>query len=118
MRGHPEVAGRVRRSERLLISVVVVGELLFGFRKGTRFQENLAQLESFMDSSYIELVTVTFTTADRFARIAAQLRKAGTPIPSNDMWIAAQAMETGANLLSFDEHFRLIEGLAWVKPAL
>lgn len=54
---------------------------------------------------------VTRTTADRFGRIAASLRKHGTPILTNDIWIAAHAFETGAELLTFDRHFELISGL-------
>ena len=61
------------------------------------------------------MLTVTFVTADRFGRIATALREKGTPIPTNDIWIAAQAMEAGADLVSSDAHFGLVEGLAWVS---
>jgi tRNA(fMet)-specific endonuclease VapC len=60
------------------------------------------------------LLTVTRTTADRFGRIAAALRQAGTPIPTNDIWIAAQAFESDAELVTFDEHFHAVPGLALV----
>jgi tRNA(fMet)-specific endonuclease VapC len=56
-------------------------------------------------------------TADRFGRVAAQLRKAGKPIPSNDIWIAAQALETGADLATFDQHFATVPGLVVRSPA-
>jgi tRNA(fMet)-specific endonuclease VapC len=59
---------------------------------------------------------VTLETADRFGRIAAALRRRGTPIPTNDVWIAAHAFESGAELLSFDRHFEQIDGLAWTDP--
>jgi tRNA(fMet)-specific endonuclease VapC len=62
-------------------------------------------------------VPVTYTTADRFGRVAAALRAKGRPIPTNDMWIAAHAMETGAELLSFDQHFEAVDGLAWALPS-
>ncbi len=114
MRGHPEVADRVRKAERVLLSAVVTGELLYGFRYGSRFEENSNRLAAFLDSSYVSFVPVTFITADRFGRISAALRRHGTPIPTNDIWIAAHAMETGADLLSSDPHFGAIEGLAWV----
>jgi len=114
MRGHEEVADRVRRAERIVLSSVVAGELLLGFRLGTRRKKNMAELDAFLDSPYVSLVPVTLTTADRFARIAAALRAKGRPIPTNDIWIAAHAMETGAELLSFDDHFESIDGLAWV----
>jgi len=114
MRGHEEVAERVRRAERVVLSAVVAGELLLGFRLGTRLKKSTAELEAFLDNPYVSLVPVTPTTADRFARIAAALRARGRSIPTNDIWIAAHAMETGAELLSFDAHFEAIDGLAWV----
>jgi tRNA(fMet)-specific endonuclease VapC len=52
-------------------------------------------------------------TADRFGRIAAGLRKAGTPIPSNDIWIAAHVFESGAELITFDDHFKKVDGLVY-----
>ena len=116
MRGHRDVADRVRRAEQVLLSTVVAGELLFGFRLGTRLKKNMTELEAFLDNPYVNLVPVTLTTADRFARIAVALRLKGKPIPTNDIWIAAHAMETGAELVSSDEHFGAIDGLAWVIP--
>lgn len=112
-RGHPEASDRVRRSDGVLLSIIVVGELLFGFRNGSRYERNLRELEDFMASPYVAAVPVGFTTADRFGRIAAALRAGGTPIPTNDIWIAAHASESGAELLTFDHHFERVPGLAW-----
>lgn len=117
MRGHEEVAERVRRAERIVFSTVVAGELLLGFRLGARFKRNMAEFDAFLENPYVNVVPVTLTTADRFARIAAGLRAKGRPIPTNDIWIAAHAMETGAELMSFDTHFEAVEGLVWVVPS-
>ena len=57
---------------------------------------------------------MTLTTADRYSRVAAALRVKGRPIPSNDIWIAAHTLETGADLVSYDRHFGEIDGLAWI----
>jgi len=114
-RGDAAVAESVRRAQSVVFSVVVAGELLHGFRAGSRYRKNLATLEDFLDQSFVEFLPVTFATADRFARIAADLRRRGTPIPSNDIWIAAHAMESGAELLSFDAHFGSVEGLAFAQ---
>lgn len=113
LRGHVAVVERVRRAEQVVLSVVVAGELLFGFRAGARLKKNLAELDAFLDNPYVSLAHVTYATADRFGRIAAALRAKGRPIPTNDIWIAAHAMETGAELLSFDQHFEAIDGLVW-----
>ena len=112
-RGHTHVAELVRASERVLFSAVVAGELMYGFRHGSRFDRNISELREFLDHPYVTLVPVTLTTSDRYSRIAVSLRRKGRPIPTNDIWIAAHAMETGAELLSFDEHFEHIDGLAW-----
>ncbi|MBI5547969.1 MAG: type II toxin-antitoxin system VapC family toxin [Deltaproteobacteria bacterium] len=111
--GDAALAESVRRVQAVAFSTIVAGELLHGFRAGSRYQKNLSTLEDFLDQPFVELLPVTFTTAERFARIAAGLRRRGTPIPTNDIWIAAHAMESGAELLSFDAHFRCVEGLAW-----
>ena len=116
-RGHEEVADRVRRAEQVLVSAVVAGELMFGFRHGSRFQQNLRDLEAFLENPLVALIPVTFTTADRFGRIAADLRARGTPIPTNDIWIAAHALESGSELLSLDRHFDAVQGLPWTHIA-
>ncbi|HET6362106.1 MAG TPA: type II toxin-antitoxin system VapC family toxin [Gemmatimonadota bacterium] len=115
MRGVAEVADRVRRAERVLVSPIVIGELLYGFRNGSRNEENTRQLDTFLENPFVELVTVTRTTADRFAGIALGLKRKGRPLPVNDVWIAAQALETGADLLSSDGHFGEVEGLSWLR---
>ena len=115
-RGHEGVAARVRRAEQVLVSVVVAGELLFGFRNGSRYGANRTELEDFIASPYVALLPVTLVTSDRFGRIAAFLRRKGRPLPTNDIWIAAHAMESGAELLSFDRHFDQVDGIAWVHP--
>jgi tRNA(fMet)-specific endonuclease VapC len=116
-RNHSGVVSLVRESTELVFSMVVVGELLFGFRNGSRFTENFAELDELLSDSRVTLFDVTRTTADRFGRLAAALRKAGTPIPTNDIWIAAHAFESGAELVSFDAHFRAVQGLVWTHVA-
>lgn len=115
-RGHPGLSDLVRRAESLLFSTVVAGELLAGFRRGTRWDENLADLQRFLAEPRVTLVPVSWTTADRYGLVYAALRRNGTPIPTNDMWVAAHALETGADLISFDPHFEAVDGLAWIDP--
>ena len=114
-RGHPAVAGLVRGSEAILVPHVVIGELLYGFRNGSRLERNVRELHAFLDSPHVAIPAMTLTTADRYARIAAALRVKGRPIPSNDIWIAAHAMETGADLVSDDRHFAEVDGLVWLR---
>ena len=117
MRGHEQVAELVKTAEELLFSAVVVGELLYGFRRGSRLEQNVADLRSFLASPYSSFVEVGAVTADRYSRIAASLRAKGRPIPTNDVWIAAHTMETGADLVSADRHFEQIDGIVWMPIA-
>ena len=114
-RGRDPVTDLVRRAEEILLSAIVVGELISGFRHGERFDENMAELRAFFDNPYTHFLPVGLATADRYSRIATALRAKGRPIPANDMWIAAHAMETGADLVSADSHFAHVDGLAWVR---
>ncbi len=115
MRGNHGVRALVADAEDVLLSAVVVGEQLFGFMQGRRFEQNLAELRSFLARPYVTFVPVGPVTADRYARIMASLKAKGRPIPTNDVWIAAHAMETGADLVSADRHFEHVDGIAWVR---
>ena len=115
MRGSEEVRDLIRGAEAVLFAAVVVGEQLYGFRQGTRFEQNLAELRSFLERPYVSFVPVGPVTADRYSRVMTALRAKGRPIPTNDVWIAAHAMETGADLVSADRHFEHVDGIAWVR---
>jgi tRNA(fMet)-specific endonuclease VapC len=116
-RGHAGVAALVRESTELVFSTIVVGELLFGFRNGARIERNTRELDELLEDDRVTLLPVSRTTADRFGRIAAALRQAGTPIPTNDIWIAAHVLESGAELVTFDAHFDKVAGLVWTRPS-
>ena len=115
MRGDDQTSAVVRDATEVLMSAVVIGELLYGFRNGSRFDKNVADLRSFLDNPYVSFVPVGPISADRYSRIAAALRAKGNPIPTNDVWIAAHAMETGADLVSADRHFEVVDGIAWLR---
>ena len=114
-RNQDELVDIIVNSELVLISPVVLGELMFGFRSGSRFKKNFTDLNDFLKHEAVELVQIGAITADRYARIAAQLKLQGTPIPTNDIWIAAQTMEHGAELITTDQHFEKIHGLVYTR---
>jgi tRNA(fMet)-specific endonuclease VapC len=68
-----------------------------------------------MKHEAVEMLQIGAITADRYSRIAAQLRQQGTPIPTNDIWIAAQTVENGAELITTDKHFEKINGLVYTR---
>ncbi|MBI2899629.1 MAG: type II toxin-antitoxin system VapC family toxin [Planctomycetes bacterium] len=98
----------LRTVAEIAVTPVVLGELLAGFRLGKHRSENEEELSSFLDSPRVRIVPVDETTADRYAAILAALRRAGTPIPTNDMWIAASAMQHGLVVLTSDAHFERV----------
>jgi tRNA(fMet)-specific endonuclease VapC len=114
-RGHPPILEVLRRSETVSVSAVVLGELYSGFRAGNRRAKNTAQLAQFLSKPSVRVLNVTEETALRYAQVDAYLRKRGRPIPRNDVWIAAVALEHGLQLLTLDVHFREIP-LLLIQP--
>jgi len=110
-RGLAEVVDQLAKAERILMPVPVLAELRIGFRGGSKEARNLDELEQFLSSPRVEICSLTEQTAILYAEIFGTLQRKGTPIPLNDVWIAASAMEQGAILLSADTHFTRIDGL-------
>jgi tRNA(fMet)-specific endonuclease VapC len=115
-RNHPAVVEELQRASEIALCPIVLGELRGGFALGSRERENLRELDEFMDTPRVRLLSVTDRTAVFFTRLYAALRRAARPIPANDLWIAASAMEHGLVLLTLDRHFGEIEGLALRLP--
>ena len=111
LRGVPEIVTVFSSAEKLYVNSIVLGELLGGFAAGSREGSNRAQLTKFLDSPRVDVYSISQATADSYALVYVALRRKGVPIPSNDMWIAASALEHGASLLSLDSHFAHVEGL-------
>lgn len=101
----------ITHAEVVYMSVFVLGELLDGFKGGTRESENRRLLRRFLGGARTRVLEATEATAEHFASLKGHLRRSGTPLPVNDIWIAAHVLETGSLLLSFDTHFRSIPGL-------
>lgn len=110
---HAEVVEMIIGAERILFSPIVLGELLFGFRNGKKLKENQQALHLFLENEAVEVLSIEQTTSDRYSRIALQLKQQGTPIPTNDIWIAAQVFEHGAELITSDRHFEKIPSLVY-----
>jgi predicted nucleic acid-binding protein len=101
----------LRRSEYIAVNTVILGELLAGFRCGSREKQNRQELDRFLDSPRVVLLPVNDETSEFYAQIFYELRQKGRPIPSNDLWLAATALQHGLAVASFDKHFNHINGL-------
>lgn len=111
--GHEEVVTILAKAERVLLPATVLGELEAGFRLGSRLTENVATLQLFLEEPFVDVWPTTAAVAHRYGAVFAQLRAAGTPIPTNDIWIAAAALDSGAHLVTFDGDFGRVAGLDW-----
>lgn len=107
----PSILEIFQYAETIAMSPVVLGELLGGFDCGNKTKKNLDELQQFLQSSRVRVFSITSDTAKFYSQIYSALRNKGHPIPTNDMWIAAQALENGCVVCSYDKHFKVIEGL-------
>ncbi|MEK6794962.1 MAG: type II toxin-antitoxin system VapC family toxin [Spirochaetota bacterium] len=110
-RGDERIVDMIARASAIFIPSIVLGELKAGFKGGRRERTNIHELDQFLSSPRVNVAIVSEDTADFYARIYHQLKKAGSPIPANDLWIAAITFECGAMLLSTDAHFQAVPGL-------
>lgn len=107
-RGNREVAALLDQAELVGVPTVVLGELRTGFLLGDRQRRNEAELDALLDNPVVQVLPVDSETSRQYAEIVAELRKAGTPLPTNDIWIAATAARNGAAVLTFDARFERI----------
>lgn len=109
--GHPRVLELVAAAATIILPVTVLGELEAAFALGSRAAENRTRLTEFLAEPFVAVLDVTRSVARRYGETFARLRRAGTPIPINDVWIAAATFDCGGHLLTFDQDFERVEGL-------
>jgi tRNA(fMet)-specific endonuclease VapC len=109
--GDGKVLDCLAAAEKVYMSVFVLGELEAGFRAGAKRPENRRILERFLGKPTVAVLEASRETAEIFGMVKDALRKSGQPIPMNDVWIAAHALETGSVLVTYDGHFRAVAGL-------
>ncbi len=109
--GHDKVLEQIAAAEAVLIPATVLGELEAAFELGRRPKENRTALTSFLAEPFVAVLPTTSEVARRYGQVFARLRRAGTPIPVNDIWIAAATIDCGGRLLTFDQDFDRVESL-------
>ena len=111
-RGEREAVEAIESARSVLVPAIVVGELRTGFRLGDRAARNEAALRAFLENPAVSVLVVDEEAAGHHADLMVELRRAGTPVPTNDVWIAALALREGATVLTCDGHFRAMQGVA------
>ncbi len=110
-RGHADVHEALVRAERVLIPVTVLGELEAAFQLGVRVRENRRALDDLLNEPFVQLLETTASVARHYGRVFSALKRGGTPLPVNDIWIAAATIDCGGTLLTFDRDFERVTGL-------
>ncbi len=105
MEGDDGAMRLVRSADVVLMPVPVVAELRFGFLNGTKGRKNEATLVRFLDARRVEILACDEDTAEVYASLKLQLKRQGTPIPINDVWIAALALQHDGTLFTVDRDF-------------
>jgi len=112
--GEQIVLEHLGQADEIFIPSIVIGELNYGARKSSRVQDNLARIEQFTASNIV--LACDAVTTSYYGGVKDKLRLKGRPIPENDIWIAALALQHDLVLISRDEHFKEIDQLkvaAW-----
>ena len=113
-RGDIEVSVRAMTAEKVWLPLFVIGELRAGFAGGQRKQRNAAALEKFLQQPNAGVLLPDLETSNFYAQVFNDLRRKGKPIPTNDMWIAALALQHDLTLDARDQHFQHVPGLKLV----
>lgn len=98
----------------LCLPMVVIAELYGGFYNGTVLEKNIKNLEVFLSNNNVQIIHTSLAVCEAYGRIYAKLKKNGTPIPTNDIWISALCIENGATLLTADGHFKSVDELEFL----
>ena len=109
--GDEKVLSILAESDVVYMSIFVLGELYAGFKGGNKEQKNTQLLKRFIQKPTVEILEATEETSKIFGQLKNDLKKAGTPLPINDVWIAAHTLESGSTLITYDIHFREIPGI-------
>jgi len=107
----PEAVDRFMEADKVVMPFVVVAELRAGYRNGTHAGRNDADLATFLRGSKVETLFADMETTRVYAELYASMRRAGTPIPTNDLWIAALAVQHSLPLYTRDRHFEKVRDL-------
>jgi tRNA(fMet)-specific endonuclease VapC len=109
--GDKKVLSLLAESDVVYMSIFVLGELYAAFKGGSKEQENTQLLKRFIQKPTVEILEATEETSKVFGQVKNDLKKAGTPLPINDVWIAAHTLESGSTIITYDIHFREIPDL-------
>ena len=114
--GHAPLLEMLESADEIVVPTIVIGELEAGFALGSRQEQNRRRLQQFLAAPGVRTASPDVGAAERYGVLVACLKRQGTPLPTNDIWVAATAMESGLRLCTYDRHFEAVPGLLCVAP--
>ena len=114
-RGEASAIEALNACDLIVVNPIVIGELLAGFKGGKQKAKNEKELNDFLAAPRVQVIQIDEETSSRYAAVLLSLKQAGTPIPTNDVWIAASAMQHGLEVFTGDAHFSKVPQIV-VKP--
>lgn len=109
--GDNKILDELNKSALIFVPSIVLGELFHGFYRGSSLTKNEDRLNRFLTKPSVKIASVSIKTAKIYGEIKNKIWKKGYPIPTNDIWIAACAIETNSVLVTYDKHFINIPSL-------
>jgi tRNA(fMet)-specific endonuclease VapC len=107
-RGDKEIQDQLNNASLVVMSPITIGEVTVGCLGGSKEAENREKLDDFLAEPRVFMVNIDADTSERYALITSTLKQQGTPVPSNDVWLAALAWQHGYKILTRDTHFAKI----------
>jgi len=114
LKGEEKAVSTIRTASKIIIPLIVLAELRAGFAFGTHIEKNERSLMKFLSSERVSIICPDEETTFHYSSIFSELKKAGKPIPTNDLWIASLVKQNSLFLLTYDKHFSYIKNLALV----
>lgn len=116
-KGDEKIRELLETADEIFIPTIVLGELYAGFYLGKYTDQNIRELEEFLTKPGVTVINIDKNIADRYGELIKILKTQGTPIPTNDVWIGAIVLETGAKFATMDNHFNHIPGIFFCSIA-
>ncbi|HEY1645512.1 MAG TPA: type II toxin-antitoxin system VapC family toxin [Candidatus Saccharimonadales bacterium] len=114
-RGNNKLKKWFKLDNLIIMPMIVIGELRAGFRAGNKLEENEKLLQRFLESPNVSPVSISDKTTRHYGEIFVQLKKDSKPIGSNDMWIAALALEFDKPVLTMDKDFQYVKSIETIE---
>ncbi|MCF8303807.1 MAG: type II toxin-antitoxin system VapC family toxin [Bacteroidales bacterium] len=114
-KGNSEATQIITEVDTIILTPIIIGELLSGFKIGKKENQNREEFYQFLRLSKVNILYIDSSTSDEYSKIVMELREKGKPIPTNDIWIAASAKQYKLSIFSYDQHFDFLDNISLIR---